>query len=226
MQVFFKDNPLFLRGLTLAQRLMYLGTMTSYLNGFAALSYIAAPVVFLVAGTYPLTASPVVFFCLFLPFFISCQLLFQVAGNGAKGLWRGQQWSFALFPTWIAATCSGAAAVFLGKHLAFSVTAKSKQATGRGFQHVRLQIGAMAVLVLCSGIGIARAATGEAPLYPTLITLVWVALDLALLSVVIGAARYRGPGDDLKDPMPVPRELVEVLGPDSAGAPHSAGPHT
>jgi len=226
MQVFFKDNPLFLRGLTLAQRLMYLGTMTSYLNGFAALSYIAAPVVFLVAGTYPLTASPVVFFCLFLPFFISCQLLFQVAGNGAKGLWRGQQWSFALFPTWIAATCSGAAAVFLGKHLAFSVTAKSKQATGRGFQHVRLQIGAMAVLVLCSGIGIARAATGEAPLYPTLITLAWVALDLALLSVVIGAARYRGPGDDLKDPMPVPRELVEVLGPDSAGAPHSAGPHT
>jgi cellulose synthase (UDP-forming) len=162
----------------------------------------------------------VVFFCLFLPFFISCQLLFQVAGNGSRGLWRGQQWSFALFPTWIAATCSGASAVFLGKHLTFSVTAKSKQAAGRGFHHVRLQLMAMAVLVVSSGIGIARAATGEAPLYPTLITLAWVALDLALLSVVIGAARYPGPGEEQKDPMPAPDELTTLLGAGSIPTPH------
>ena len=46
MQVFFADNPLFQSGLTFAQRLMYLATMTSYLNGFAAVVYIAAPIIY------------------------------------------------------------------------------------------------------------------------------------------------------------------------------------
>jgi cellulose synthase (UDP-forming) len=211
MQVFFKDNPLFVGGLTVAQRLMYLATMTSYLNGFVALAYIAAPVVFLVAGIYPLVASPIVFFCLFLPFFTSCQLLFQLAGKGSRGLWRGQQYSFALFPTWIAATLSGAAAVFLGRHLTFSVTAKTRQSTGHGFRHVRPQLATMALLVVAACTGIVRAAYDGALLYPTLITLAWVALDLALLAVVIGAARYEGPGPALTDPLGVPAELDEVL---------------
>jgi cellulose synthase (UDP-forming) len=211
MQVFFKDHPLFVRGLTIAQRLMYLGTMTSYLNGFAVVAYIAAPVVFLLAGVYPLIASPITFFCLFLPFFASCQLLFQLAGKGSGGLWRGQQYSFALFPTWIAATLSGAAAVLLGRHLAFAVTAKTRQASGHGFQHVRPQLAAMGLLVASACIGIVRAMQDETLLYPTLITLAWVALDLALLGVVIGAARYGGPGEGLRHPLGDPPELDEIL---------------
>lgn len=212
MQVFFKDNPLFVRGLTLAQRLMYLATMTSYLNGFAALAYIAAPVVFLVLGIFPLQASPLTFFLLFLPFFGACQLLFQVAANGAGGLWRGQQMSFALFPTWIQATLSGAAATFLGRHLKFSVTAKNRQANATSFRYVRPQLAVMALLVIASGIGITRVILGLAPLYPTLITLVWVVVDLALLGVVIGAARYPGPGKDLTEPAPYSRaELHRTL---------------
>lgn len=212
MQVFFKDNPLFVRGLTLAQRLMYLATMTSYLNGFASLAYIAAPVVFLIFGIFPLQASPLTFFLLFLPFFGACQLLFQVAANGSGGLWRGQQMSFALFPTWIQATLSGAAATFLGKHLKFSVTAKDRQASATGFRHVRPQLFVMGLLVLASGIGIARVVLDLAPLYPTLITLFWVGVDLALLGVVIGAARYPGPGDDVSEPTPYSRaELHRTL---------------
>jgi cellulose synthase (UDP-forming) len=211
MQVFFKDNPLFVKGLTIPQRLMYLSTMTSYLNGFAALPYIAAPVIFLMFGVFPLTADPAVFFALFVPFFLSCQLLFQVAGRGSRGLWRGQQMSFALFPTWIAATLSGASAVFLGKHLAFSVTSKTKQENGPGYRFVRPQLLTMALLILASVIGIARVATGAAPLYATLITLGWVVLDLALLGVVIGVARYQGPGDDVTDPFPAGPELEAAL---------------
>lgn len=211
MQVFFRDNPLFVRGLTMPQRLMYLGTMTSYLNGFAALAYIAAPVVFLLFGIFPLNADPWVFFSLFVPSFLACQALFQVAGRGSRGLWRGQQMSFALFPTWIAATLSGAAATFLGRHLAFSVTAKTKQSNGPGYRFVRPQLIAMGILIASSIVGVARAAVGEAPLYPTLITLGWVAMDLALLGVVIGVARYQGPGDDVVDPFPPSAELEAAL---------------
>ncbi|MFF2622692.1 glycosyltransferase family 2 protein [Oerskovia jenensis] len=202
MQVFFRDNPVLVRGLTLAQRLMYLGTMTSYLSGFAALVYLSAPVLFLTVGVFPLHADPRLFFLHFVPFFVACQLLFQVSGRGSRGLWRGQQMSFALFPTWIAATLSGASAVFLGRHVAFSVTSKTRQATGTGFRHVLPQVVAAVVLLAASAIGVARMLAGEAPASATYLTLGWVAVDLALLSAALRAARYTGPGDAVTDPTP------------------------
>lgn len=211
MQVFFSNNPLFVRGLTVAQRLMYLGTMTSYLNGFSAVIYIAAPIVFLTVGVFPLSADPDVFFAHFVPFFLACQLLFLAAGRGCRGLWRGQQMSFALFPTWIGASLSGAAAALFGRHLTFSVTAKTKQATGAEYRYVRPQLIAMAMLVIASVIGVARVASGDAPVLATALTLIWVVVDLALLWVVIPAARYAGPGDAVQDPSPTPPELEEVL---------------
>ncbi|TGJ94978.1 hypothetical protein DLJ96_15105, partial [Actinotalea fermentans ATCC 43279 = JCM 9966 = DSM 3133] len=202
MQVFFRDNPLLVRGLSLAQRLMYLGTMTSYLSGFAALVYLAAPVLFLTLGVFPLHADPALFFLHFLPFFVACQLLFQVSGTGSRGLWRGQQMSFALFPTWIAATLSGASAVFLGRHVAFSVTSKTKQATGAGYRHVLPQVVVTVVLLVASAVGVARMLAGEASAPATFLTLGWVAVDLALLSAALRAARYTGPGDSVTDPTP------------------------
>ncbi|WP_069386276.1 glycosyltransferase [Cellulosimicrobium cellulans] len=211
MQVFFGDNPLTVSGLTLAQRLMYLATMTSYLSGFAAVAYLAAPVLFLTTGVFPLHADPALFFLHFVPFFAACQLLFQVSGHGARGLWRGQQMSFALFPTWIAATLSGAAAVFLRRHLTFAVTAKTKQSTGSGFRHVRVQLLTGALLLAAAAVGVQHALAGEASDAATVLSLVWVGVDLALLGVVVGAARYQGPGDAVTDPYPVPPEVAAVL---------------
>ncbi|GII98574.1 cellulose synthase [Sediminihabitans luteus] len=192
MQVFFSDNPLAVKGLTLAQRLMYLGTMTSYLAGFSALVYLAAPVVFLLTGVFPLVADPVAFALRFVPFFVCCQAMFLVAGAGSRGLWRGQQMSFALFPTWIAATLSGAAAVFLGRHVSFAVTSKTGTDGADGWRHVRTQVVLMVLLGLAAVIGVVRAAAGDASVTATAVTLVWIAVDLAMLWVVVGAARYRG----------------------------------
>ena len=211
MQVFFSRNPLLVRGLTLAQRLMYLGTMTSYLNGFAALVYIAAPVLFLTAGVFPLSADPAEFLAYFIPCFVACQLLFLLAGRGCRGLWRGQQMSFALFPTWIKATVTGAAAGLFGRHLTFSVTAKTKQATGPEYSVVRGQLIAMGLLITASLIGIARVLEGDASIGATVLSLLWVAVDLALLSAVIPAARYQGPGNSVGDPHPATPELHDVL---------------
>ncbi|TPW70174.1 glycosyltransferase [Schumannella sp. 10F1B-5-1] len=212
MQVFFAENPLFLKGLSLAQRFMYLATMTSYLNGFAALVYIAAPIVFLTTGIFPLAADASVFLLYFVPMFLTCQLLFQAAGRGSSGLWRGQQMSFALFPTWISATLSGAAASLLGKHLSFSVTAKSKQGDGGAdYRAIWPQLLAIGLLAVAAGIGIVRAATGDAPLIATLLTLLWVALDFVLIGSMVRAARYRGPSSDVVDPLPPTDEHRRVL---------------
>jgi cellulose synthase (UDP-forming) len=201
MQVFFSDNPLLLRGLTIGQRLMYLATMTSYLNGFAAVVYIAAPIVFLLTGIFPINCDSIAFFVYFMPFFVSSQLMFVVAGNRAKGLWRGQQMSFALFPVWIKATLSGAVAAFFNRTLKFSVTQKTKQASGVGLRHVIPQLVAMAALVFAGGYGAVQALQHQRPGFASVITLLWVLIDLALLGAVVRAARYQGPGEAVKSPV-------------------------
>jgi cellulose synthase (UDP-forming) len=202
MQVFFSDNPLLLRGLTIGQRLMYLATMTSYLNGFAAVVYIAAPIVFLLTGIFPINCDSIAFFVYFMPFFVCSQVLFALAGNRAKGLWRGQQMSFALFPVWIKATLSGAVAAFFNKTLTFSVTQKTKQASGVGLRHAIPQSVAIAALVLAGGYGAVQALQHQRPGFASVITLLWVLIDLALLASMVRAARYQGPGDAVQSPVP------------------------
>ena len=44
LQVMLKENPLVQKGLSIPQRLMYFSTMWSYLSGFAAVVFLAAPV--------------------------------------------------------------------------------------------------------------------------------------------------------------------------------------
>src|SRR5260370_39667786 len=53
MQVMFRENPLFQKGLTIPQRLMYWATIWSYLSGFAAVVYLAAPVSYLMTEGLP-----------------------------------------------------------------------------------------------------------------------------------------------------------------------------
>lgn len=62
MQVFFRENPLVQKGLSFGQRLMYFSTMWSYLSGFAAVVYIAAPVLCLSFGVVPVQAYSTDFF--------------------------------------------------------------------------------------------------------------------------------------------------------------------
>ena len=89
MQVMFRENPFMQKGLSLAQRLMYLATMWSYLSGFAAVAYIAAPVIYLTLGILPVQSLSNEFFLRLIPFLVINQILFMVVGRGVK-TWRGQ----------------------------------------------------------------------------------------------------------------------------------------
>ena len=57
IQVMLRENPLVQRGLKLGQRLMYFATMWSYLCGFAAVVYFAAPIIFLCSESCRSAAS-------------------------------------------------------------------------------------------------------------------------------------------------------------------------
>jgi cellulose synthase (UDP-forming) len=192
VQVMVRENPFMQKGLGLAQRLMYLATMWSYLSGFAALAYIAAPVIYLTLGILPVQSLSNEFFVRLIPFLVVNQILFIVVGRGVK-TWRGQQYSLALFPTWIKSVTSAFGNVFLGRDLDFRVTPKTLQARNRLPWHlVRPQLTAMAVLVLAALVGVIRLLLGQGDLLGSSVNFVWIAFDLLIFSVVIEAVRYPG----------------------------------
>lgn len=188
-----RANPLTKRGLAAGQRLMYFATMWTYLSGFTAVIYLAAPVIYLVFGVMPVTAWSVDFFARFLPYFIVNQLLFLVVAKGMR-TWRGQQYSLALFPLWIKACWTAVANVWFGRPLNFAVTKKDgRDARGIPWREIWPQLTAIVVLIVALLIGLARLAVGTADGTGTLVNTAWVIYDLVVLSVIIQAARYRGP---------------------------------
>jgi len=191
LQVLLRENPLVQRGLTLAQKIMYGATMWSYLSGFAAVVYIAAPVIYMLLGTKPVVSFGGDFFAHLVPFLVLNQLLFVVVGWGVK-TWRGQQYSLALFPLWIRACTTAVSNVWFGRSLGFVVTPKTRQQGGPPWQLIRPQLIAMGLLVLAAVVGAVRMAIGQADVLSTSVNMVWIVFDLLVLSVVVRAALYRG----------------------------------
>lgn len=191
MQVFLLENPLLQKGMTLAQRLMYFATMWSYFSGFAALSYFSAPIIFLCFGILPVTSSPLEFFLRFIPFMISNQLIFILSSRGIS-TWRGQQYSYALFPVWIKAVTSAFANVLFKRPMNFVVTPKTREESSPQWNLVKFQLAFVVAFIIALVVGIGRLATGQAPFIATAINVMWVLFDLALLSVLFPAVLYRG----------------------------------
>jgi cellulose synthase (UDP-forming) len=194
LQVLLRENPLTQRGLSAGQRLMYFATMWSYLSGFAAIIYLAAPVVYLCLGILPVKAYGLTFLAYFIPYVVLNQVLFAVIGYGVK-TWRGHQYSLALFPLWIRACVTAAANVWFGRPLGFVVTPKTRQAhQSFPWRLIWPQLTAMAVLVVACVVGGLRLWAGTTTsVIGTGVNWLWVAYDLLVLSVIVEAARFRVP---------------------------------
>lgn len=192
MQVFLKENPLFLKGMSLVQRLMYFATMWSYLSGFAAVIYFAAPIIFLVLGILPVDSFAFEFFVRFIPFMVVNQLVFLIAGRGIP-TWRGQQYSLALFPVWIAACTTAFNNVVLRIPLGFAVTPKTKRAeTSKQWGLIMPQLVVMVLLVIAIIVGFINIFVNDAEIIGTSVNLAWAIFDLVILSVLFEAVNYRG----------------------------------
>jgi cellulose synthase (UDP-forming) len=191
MQVFLRENPLLLTGMNLVQRLMYFATMWSYLSGFAAVVYFAAPIIFLLFGILPVTSFAAEFFVHFIPFIVVNQLVFLIAGRGIP-TWRGQQYSLALFPVWIASCTTAFNNVVLRIPLGFAVTPKTRQESSAQWHLIRPQLVVMALLVAAVVVGIINLVFFGGDPLGTGVNVFWAFFDLLILSVLFGAVRYRG----------------------------------
>jgi cellulose synthase (UDP-forming) len=165
--------------------------MWTYLSGFAAVVYLAAPVLFLCFGIRPVDTYGVSFLTFFLPYVLANQVLFLVVGYGVK-TWRGHQYSLALFPLWIKAVTTAVANVLFGRSLGFVVTAKTRGERVSQWRFVWPQLAAMAILVVAAVVGVIRYLLGLSELWGTVVNTAWVLYDLLALSVILQAVRFRG----------------------------------
>lgn len=194
LQVMLRENPLAKRGLSFAQRLMYFATMWNYLSGFATLIFAATPMAYLLFDVRPVHAYSVTFLSHLVPYLLFNQLMFVVVSRKIP-TWRGQQYSFALFPLWIRATFTTVANVYFDRQLSFIVTPKSRARTSRAqmLKVVWPQLVTICLLVLSTIVGVIKLLAHAAPSVEGVwLNVVWVALDVLLISVVIQAAGYRG----------------------------------
>ncbi|HEU5472445.1 MAG TPA: glycosyltransferase family 2 protein [Actinophytocola sp.] len=194
MQVLLKENPLTKPGLSPGQRIMYFATMWSYLCGFAAIVYIACPVLYLLFTVRPVQSFSGGFMARLIPYLLCTQAMFLAVGYGIK-TWRGQQYSLALFPLWIRACVTATGNVFFGRKLGFVVTPKVREERREfPWRLIWPQLTAIVALAGAAIVGLVRLAFGwTAEPGAIWINLAWVVYDLVVLSVIIEAARYQGP---------------------------------
>jgi len=122
IQVLRRENPLTMKGLSPAQRLMYFNTIYSYLSGFFNLVLLLSPVVFLFFNIAPIKNWSTLFFVNFIPFYVVNKIMTKLVARHIS-LWRGEQYATALFPLWIRAVLS----VYTGQKASFTVTPKQRE---------------------------------------------------------------------------------------------------
>jgi cellulose synthase (UDP-forming) len=128
-QVFFKANPLFIKGLTLPQRLSYLSSMIYPLEGLQKLIFYATPPVALFTGVLPMRALDVNYLIHFIPYFFISIYGFNEMARGVGGQIMLEQYSMAKFFTYLKTMLL----LFIPKKgKEFKVTPKGEEGRGGG----------------------------------------------------------------------------------------------
>ncbi len=145
LDILINDNPLFRRGLTFPQRVMYATTFYSYLAPIWNMIFLVAPIIYLFTGISPVSAYSAEFFWHLIPFLVTLELAMMVGTWGVSGFSAKASY-LSFFPLGLRAIW----AVIKGKQISFKVTPKVRQ-SGNFLALVRPQI-AIVLLTVISGI--------------------------------------------------------------------------
>jgi cellulose synthase (UDP-forming) len=120
MQALRRYQPLSMRGLTMAQRIGYFDSLTTYFSGFQRLIFYLAPAVFFFTGKFPVHAGALQFFMIFAPYIALQFLAFKLQSRGHGSLLLADRYGMAKFFTHLVAVT----AYFSRGALKFRVTPK------------------------------------------------------------------------------------------------------
>jgi cellulose synthase (UDP-forming) len=150
LDVVFKYNVLFARGLTLAQRIQYLAGVSFFFSGIIVIMNALIPLIFFFTGAVPFVISTMLLAAVFLPYIFLTLYLLQVATNFSF-TYRSLAFSLSSFSIHVNALW---AALFGGKQT-FEITSK-KKLSGNFLHLVRPHIFYAALVVIGLGYALYR----------------------------------------------------------------------
>jgi cellulose synthase (UDP-forming) len=130
LDIAFKDNPVFKKGLTLGQKLCYLNTIWSYFAPLWIIVFLLSPIIFFFTLQLPVKAYSFDFFKHFLPFQIINTITITLGAWGISTK-RGDQYYISGFWYMLVSLVSA----IMGKKVKFHVTPKNIS-NGKNIQHI------------------------------------------------------------------------------------------
>lgn len=184
LDILMHDNPLFRRGLSLPQRLMYGATFMSYLGGLWNVAFLLAPIIYLATGVAPVAAYEGAFLFRILPFLV-CLEFASIAGTWGIAGYRSKASYLAFF--WL--NLRALAMVVQGKPIRFPVTPKERQA-GLHMRLVAPHLALIAMTLCSAAYAIFAWSTDRGDYTATglLANIFWGLSNIAGLSILVRAA--------------------------------------
>jgi predicted Zn-dependent protease/cellulose synthase/poly-beta-1,6-N-acetylglucosamine synthase-like glycosyltransferase len=177
------DNPLTTRGLTLAQRLCYLGSMVHWAGGVFKLIIYLTPIMMMISGVAPLKELTVTLGAVTLAYLAVSLFGVRALGNGHGSIVNGEFFCMVNFWTQIRGTMR---ALFKRGQQTFVVTSKRGRQSKSSWPFVYPHLALAALSVVALAWGWSRYFYGVSddlvrPLIPT----VWIVVHLALIWMVV-----------------------------------------
>lgn len=189
------DNPVFRKGMSLPQRLMYATTIWSYLGGIWNAIFLSAPLIYLFFAIAPVDSYSMEFYIHIVPFILLTEIAFMFGGWGLAG-YPSKASYLAFFPTNLRALWT----VMKGEKISFPVTPKNRQEGT--FLHLAVP---QTVIILLTIIGIVYAWSQyqlEHPSYEingVLLNTFWGLNNIIALSSIIFAAIWKPDAEEIKE---------------------------
>jgi cellulose synthase/poly-beta-1,6-N-acetylglucosamine synthase-like glycosyltransferase len=180
------DNPLTMRGLSLVQRLCYLGSMIHWAGGLFRLVIYLTPILMMFTGVPPVAEFNWVLVSLMLIYLFGSYVGVKVASQGYVSVLQSELSAMLSFWVQVRATMR---AMFLRRFQRFIVTSKRGPQTKKVWPYIRPQIALAVVSVLALVWGWARVATGVSDdIYKPIMPTIWIVIHLWIIALVLKRA--------------------------------------
>ena len=188
LDIAFKENPLFIKGLTWGQRLCYFNTIWSYFAPVWILIFLLSPIVFFFTLSLPVKAYSFDFFKFFIPFQVMNTVTMTLGCWGIDTR-RGDQYYISGFWYMLVALIG----IIRGKKVKFNVTPKDRQ-SAQNTRHIIPHLVIIGLTLLGIAYNVALLATGHHPTPSGFAAnTFWCLFNISSLSVMVRAAYWNAP---------------------------------
>ncbi|WP_413113481.1 glycosyltransferase [Thaumasiovibrio sp. DFM-14] len=192
IDIFMNDNPIFRKGLSLGQKLMYGASFWSNLSAVWNIIFLLCPIVYFLTSIAPVSAYDTTFYLHFLPFILTAEVAMMVGTWGVAG-YKGKTNFLSFFPVNLRALWT----VLRGRKISFPATPKERQDGSFGTLVIPQKIifGLSLFSMLLAWFGFYTGVYGDYSFGGLVLNSFWIINNMMAMWGMIAAAYWTPPSD-------------------------------